>query len=138
VKFWNTETWSQVPIHLPGAVPPVKFSPDGRWLLTSAQHQLQLWDTETWQPAATCPIKGFFTWPMNVAFSPDSRFLVNPTSMEQEGFNLRSTPDLNLVPGIDRIGANLRFRSIHGGWEISSDGPLTGGRSLFGILRSRL
>ena len=107
VKFWNTETWSQVPIHLPGAVPPVKFSPDGRWLLTSAQHHLQLWDTETWQPAATCPVKGFFTWPMNVAFSPDSRFLVTPTSMEQEGFNLRATPDLNLVPGIDRIGANL-------------------------------
>lgn len=109
VKLWNTKTWREVATPLPGAINPVKFSPDGRWLLTGAEGhlQVQLWDTENWRVAATASVQPFFAWPMNVAFSPDSRSLLLPVSDRQEGFQLRTVPDLQVIPGIGTNSATV-------------------------------
>jgi WD40 repeat protein/serine/threonine protein kinase len=104
VKFWDTKTWHEVPIRLPGAARPAKFSPDGRWLLTGPNGHIQLWNTETWQVVATCPL-AFYNRPMNVAFSPNNRFLVMPNPDElnaRDEFQVRTVPGLNLIPGIGR------------------------------------
>jgi serine/threonine protein kinase/WD40 repeat protein len=53
----------------------VKFSPDGRWLLTGGfvGSGLRFWDASTREEAFTIPVADTF---MDVAFSPDSRWVV--------------------------------------------------------------
>jgi WD40 repeat protein/serine/threonine protein kinase len=102
VRFWDLTTWAEVRVPaLAGSCSPAVFSPDGRWLVTGifGTNKLQLWDTATWEPKATCdrtPIV-YFNDRLVVSFSPDSKRLasgwMHPVAMES-GVRLWQVPNL--------------------------------------------
>jgi WD40 repeat protein len=77
VTLWNTETWTEIRPPLAGATFPVRFSPDGAWLITgtpaSSSPQYRLWRTDTWEAVAACSGTPEMSWNLRnaVAFSPD-------------------------------------------------------------------
>ncbi|HRI12973.1 MAG TPA: protein kinase [Verrucomicrobiota bacterium] len=89
VRLWNTETWQELRPPLQGVGFPVRFSPDGAWLLTGdpttpsnprLNPKHQLWSTDTWEPVASCSATPEFPWQVRnaVAFSPDGSVLATP------------------------------------------------------------
>ncbi len=75
-------------------------SPDGRWLFTGTASECAVWDTATWQRAATWPAAPGLRDTFLAAFSPDSRWLA--LGLPNGLIELRAVPDgalwLTLTP----------------------------------------
>ncbi len=111
VDLWSTENWTRLRPPLPQAVQPVRFSPDGKWLITGAasrrgepQKHL-LWRTDTWEVIASCLATPQLGWQLRnaVAFSPDGTLLVTPWLQSADDacwLKLWKVPTLELVENI--------------------------------------
>ncbi len=91
--------------NLAGAGPPLRFSPDGRWLVGVQRTNLVAWEVGAWTPrvlAGGCQTGGSL-----LAFSADSRFVVfgnrNVSSLDELDGNLPTTFAVDLQhPGPTR------------------------------------
>ncbi len=68
LEVWNTATAQRV-ARLPISATAARFSPDGRWLLTTGS-SYNLWHTDTWQLSRGIAYGGASTLPASPAFSP--------------------------------------------------------------------
>jgi len=109
VRLWSTETWAEIRPPLAGAAFPVRFSPNGDWMITgtpvSPIPQYRLWRTDTWELVAACPATPEMSWNLRnaVAFSPDGTLLVTPVADTPGGIGglrIWHVPSLELADGV--------------------------------------
>ncbi len=100
VKLLDTRTWREART-LPEAVAPVKFSPDGNWMVTGKARSTNLvvWSTVKWSPVGECPNTPGMNWHVRhvASFSPDGKLLVTPwMELGVSGLRLWKVPTLEL------------------------------------------
>jgi WD40 repeat protein/serine/threonine protein kinase len=86
-----------------GRVLSVNFSPDSRWLVSSASdNTARVWDLQTRKETAGSPLRGHYGWVWSAAFAPDGKQLV---TTGEDGRAIVWTfdatqvrPDLRLAP----------------------------------------
>jgi WD40 repeat protein len=84
VALWDVRTPTQEPRLMHGANPhlsQVRFSPDGRWMVSGGQDQtLRLWDMQRTHPTTPTLMRGHTAAISSFTFSPDSRYLAAGSS----------------------------------------------------------
>lgn len=89
-KIWRVADGSLVKILKTGPISSPRFSPDGRWLITSPDGGV-VWNTRTWEEQLWLNSPGSAASGMAFAFSPDSRWLVSSrTSGELQLWNIEN------------------------------------------------
>ncbi|MBZ0309473.1 MAG: hypothetical protein K8I82_25650, partial [Anaerolineae bacterium] len=75
VVLWDTGSWTEIrrlQIDL-GVIPQVAFSPDGKWLATSGDHRVQVWNMDDFSLQYESAYESSYA--LKIAFSPDSSLL---------------------------------------------------------------
>lgn len=105
---------------LTGATGPARFSPSGKYLLTSSPERLLLWSTDTWTVVGSMQRPQPRGWAFALAFAPEEDLFAVTV---KEGVGLYTVPDLHLAHRIPRPPTARGLVSISPDGTLAFDGP---------------
>ncbi len=105
VALWDTQDWTEVQqLEMPtGSHPSVAFSPDGKWLAASGDHQLRIWSTSDFNLQYESPYER--PYGLSIAFSPDSTLLASSSAGTVRLVDVNSWTQVHLLNVSGQVNA---------------------------------